>query len=355
MTVPIGSGGRPSIQTGAARLSELPATPVSSGSSSAAKLRQIRNPLPSLQGSIHIGNARAQNSNPLAAKQQATTPSAPYYEKCTLVASKNNAAQLQSMRCDAKLANYAYTRDEMQLPGHYKPADLLAFTAIQNMGIKMNNVLNARGAVVDAKSGLTAVIVVNEKDNTVSVIFGGTTSGKKVGADLMERSRPGMNFMTTLSQWGANILAGLGVEPRSYKQAVALVKNIQNQIDDSTLYKGYSLRTIGHSKGGGEAMYASMMQDKPVPVTAFCPAHLSKGLINNIKKEKLEKATDLISSYSPEGDPVSAMRGKLPDMPGIGKGFHFKGIADSNPVNIHDQFLTHVEHFCKKILSYSFK
>ncbi len=341
---------KPAIQSGTAKLADPPATPKPGKASTLPSWTQASKPPPSLQGSIKLAASRTVKSKPLDTMQQATAVPATYYKKCTLVANRENATQLKSMQCDSKLANFAYTRDETQLPKDYKPADLLALTAAEHMGIKMNNVQNDSGAVVDAKSGLTAVIVVNEKDKTVCVIFGGTSSGKKVGADLMQRSRPGMNFMTTLSQWGANILAGLGVEPKSYKQAVALVKNVQAEIDTSTLYKGYSVKTIGHSKGGGEAMYASMMQEVPVPVTALCPAHLSKGLINNIPQQNLEKATTLINSYSPFGDPVSAMRGKLPDMPGIGNGYHFKGIENSSLIDLHDQFNNHVAHFFKAAL-----
>lgn len=48
------------------------------------------------------------------------------------------------------------------------------------------------------------------------------------------------------------------------------------------------------------------------------------------------------------------MRGKLPDMPGIGNGYHFNGIKGSNPIDLHDQFLTHVEHFCNDLSSDSY-
>lgn len=346
MSISNGSAPRPVIQIGTARFTDLPPTPKPGKASPVPHLKQVSNPPPSSQGSIKLAASRTAKSNPMANMQQATAAPATYYKKCTLVANRENAAQLQSMQCDSQLANFAYTRDETQLPQDYKTADLLALTAAENMGIKMNNVQNDRGAVVDAKSGLTAVIVVSDNDKTVCVIFGGTTSGKKVGADLMQRSRPGMNFMTTLSQWGANVLAGLGIEPKSYKQAVELVKIVQSEIDTSTLYKDYSLKTKGHSKGGGEAMYASMMQEVPVPVTTFCPAHLSKGLINNIPLQNLEKATTLINSYSPFGDWISALRGKLHDMPGIGNGYHFKGIENSNPIDLHDQFDNHVVHFC---------
>lgn len=343
-----------SIRIGAARLTDLPATPKLHKSSSSGQLNQVKNPPPSSQGTTALGTPKTNNSNPLPAMRQAKITATPLYKKCTLSANKGNAEQLASMRCDAKLANFAYTRDTHQLPKGYATAEGLAIRVARNLGINMNHVENKSGAVVDSKSGLTASIVINAETKEIVVIYGGTTSGKKVGEDLMKRSRPGMNFMTTLSQWGANFRAGLGIEPKSYKQAVDLLKNVQEHVKMSASYEGYSVRVIGHSKGGGEAMYASMNQKDPVQTTAFCPAHLSKGLIDKIPSKNLAKATNLINSYSPYGDPVSAMRGKLPDMPGIGNGYHFNGIKGSNPIDLHDQFLTHVEHFCNDLSSDSY-
>lgn len=289
-------------------------------------------------------NAESKNSNPLSTMQQAPITSAPLYKKFTLEANKGNTVQLESMHRDAKLANFAYTRDLKDLPEGYEVDDAVAVKAASEMGIERKNIENYRGAVVDSKSGLTAVIVINKIDKEIVVIFGGTTSGKKVGENLMKRSRPGMNFMTTLSQWGANFRAGLGIEPKSYGQAAELLASVQRQTAGKC-----TVRAVGHSKGGGEAMYASMKQATPVKVSAFCPAHLSNGLINKIPEENRELATNLIDSYSPYGDPVSALRGKLPDTPGIGNGYHFNGIPGRNPIDIHDQFMDHVEHFCSDL------
>ena len=321
-----------------------------SSASPLGKLLQAMQRTPSSQGARSL-TSQTINSNPLSALKQPKESATPLYKKHTLVANKSNAAQLDSLKCDAKLANFAYTRDIKKLQENYLPDKQLALSAAKNIGITMKNVVNETGAVVDSKSGLAASIVVHKDKNIkeIVVIFGGTTAGKKVGADLMTRSRPGMNFMTTLSQWGANFLAGVGIEPKSYKQAAALLTSIKEEVNKNDTYKGYSVRVVGHSKGGGEAMYASMMQTEPVLTTTFCPAHLSEGLINKIPPENLKKATEFINSYSPYGDPVSALRGKLPDMPGIGNGTHFNGIKGSNPIDLHDQFLTHVEHFCTNI------
>jgi hypothetical protein len=343
------SGPRPELQIGVARLGTTNKTPGNTNTNPSAfqHLKQAPHPIPPLSQGNTLAGIKAKDNAPLQAMQPVKPSPNANYKSFTLVANKDNAVQLLAMKSDAKLANFPYTRDIDQLPKNCKPADDLAMAAAQDLGIDMVNVKNGRGAVVDAKSGLTATVIVNANDKTIVVSFGGTTSGKKVGEDLMKRSRPGMNFMTTLSQWGANVMASLGMVPKSYKQAVQLVRKVQDEVNASGNYQGYSVRTLGHSKGGGEAMYASMMQNKPLPVTAMCPSHLSKGLIKNIPVKNLGQATTLINSYSPFGDPVSAIRGKMPDVPGIGNGYHFKGIEGSSLIDKHDQFLLEVEHFCR--------
>ncbi len=138
----------------------------------------------------------------------------------------------------------------------------------------------------------------------------------------------------------------VGGVPNSYQQASDLVGKLQERMKSTPGLEGFSVRTVGHSKGGGEAMYAALKQSEPLRCTAFCPSHLSQGLIDRLPEGNVDKARDLVQSFSPFGDPVSALRGKLPDVPGVGVGVHFTGIEGRNMVHIHDQFLQHVQHAC---------
>jgi hypothetical protein len=110
--------------------------------------------------------------------------------------------------------------------------------------------------------------------------------------------------------------------------------------------KGHTVRLIGHSKGGGETTYASLMAKHPVEVDNFSPAHLSDGLVKKLPPQNLARAKELIRSFSPYGDPVAGLRGKLPGLHGVGVGYHFHGIAGSSAIDKHDQFLRHAVHHC---------
>lgn len=276
-------------------------------------------------------------ANPMQGLSQHEASPSPHYRSGGLKATECTDSFKQSMLNDALLANFPYTQDISQLPEGYSTANNLANQCIEQMGLILME--DKPGMVIDPKSGLTAAILIKKETNEVVVSFGGTTSGKKTGTNLFERSRPGKNFMTTLSQWGANIAAGLGVEPKSYRQARRLAGIVQG------FHRG-SVRIVGHSKGGGEAIYAGLGQLTPMKVTAFCPSHLNDRLAARIPEGNLDLAAEKVASFSPYGDPVSALRGKLPGISGLGTGYHFEG-TNRDPVDVHDQFLTHVRHFCE--------
>lgn len=271
-------------------------------------------------------------------------PPPTHYESLSMPTGAGDLAQIKE---NAQLANYPYHRDMGRLPEGWMPSNRLTSDVAEGMGLTSQKGVEFRdGTLIDHKSGLTATVLVNPKTQDVVVSFGGTSSGKKVGETLMERSVPGKNVMTSLSQWGTNFKAGLGGVPQSYKQASELVSRIMDKVQTMPEYAGFTVRTVGHSKGGGEAMFAALRQDTPVQATTFCPSHLSDGLLKHIPDENLARSKDLVQSFSPFGDPVSALRGTLPGITGVGQGFHFDGIRGSNPVDLHDQFLKHVEHHC---------
>ncbi|WP_431053073.1 hypothetical protein [Roseateles sp. L2-2] len=253
---------------------------------------------------------------------------------------------LARLRSDALLASYPYHRDQKALTDGWVLADDTAASLREQMGLKNAGVQAGSGAIVDRDSGLAAVLFHNRGQRELVLSFGGTTAGKKTGSTLSERSRPGRNFMSTLSQWGANLYAGLGGTPKSYRQARTLLATVQELAAGNPAFQGFTVRVVGHSKGGGEAMYAALSAGTPVPVTAFCPAHLSDRLVKQLPPGNLARAKDLVQSFSPTGDPVAGLRGLLPGLHGVGVGYHFDGIAGSSAMNLHDQFHRHVLHHC---------
>lgn len=294
-------------------------------------------------GSRPSGAPAAGGASGLKGLTEAAKTKAAHYEQRDMPA---DAASLARLRDDARLASYPYHRDPMALPTGWVPAGELANRVRASLKLRSAGVESPPGAIVDRDSGLTAQLLLGHRSKEIVLVLGGTTAGKKTGATLGERSRPGRNFMSTLSQWGANLYAGLGGTPRSYRQAEELLASVRRQLKSDPDLAGHAVRVIGHSKGGGEAMYAALRASDPVPVTAFCPAHLSHGLIKALPAGNLARAKELVTSYSPHGDPVAGMRGKLPGMQGVGVGHHFDGIPSSGMMHLHDQFHLHVQHHC---------
>jgi hypothetical protein len=285
---------------------------------------------------------------PLTSLSQPPQTRAAHYEKRAM---PTDSQSLGRLRCDAQLASFPYKRDPESLPTGWSPQVDLADRLRDGIGLKLAGVERGAGAIIDRDSGLTAVVLHNRETREVVLAFGGTSSGKKVKGALAERSGPKGNFMSTLSQWGANFHAGIGGTPKSYRQGADLLASMQDRLLSDPALAGHTVRVVGHSKGGGEAMYAALKTATPVPVTAFCPAHLSDGLIKQLPQGNLARAKELIQTYSPYGDPVAGMRGKLPGVPGVGVGHHFDGIPGSGAASLHSQFRKHVLHYCDEAQS----
>jgi hypothetical protein len=270
-----------------------------------------------------------------------TSSKAPHYEQGEI---PTDPQAKKAILHNAQLANFPYSRDESSLPKGFVVGKDLATALREQMGLSNAGVERSDGTIADPKSGLLATVLVNPTTQEVVLSFGGTSSGKKIGGDVAARAAIGKNFMTTMSQWGANLHAGMGGVPRSYEQAGDLAGKLQERMASTPGMENFTVRTVGHSKGGGEAMYAALMQKEPLQATTFCPSHLSQGLINRLPEGNAAKAKELVQSFSPFGDPVSALRGKAPDVPGVGVGVHFDGIKGSSMMHIHDQFMQHVLH-----------
>jgi hypothetical protein len=265
-----------------------------------------------------------------ASRRRATTVH--YYEKRDM---PSDAATLRRIEACSVLAIYPYHRQGPLPSGWQQDEATLHVLARQVRYFSEGNVKVQRGLIVDCKSGMTAMVFRHPRDRLYMLAFGGTTSGKAAMNTAWLRAMPGHNFSTTLRQNFANAGAALGMAAASYKQAAMLARALQQRLADDAGCRGYTLHLTGHSKGAGEAMYAALSADTPLRATVFAPAHLSTGLIARLRPENLARATELIESYSVLGDPVPALRGRMPGMPGVGVGHHFEGIPLKSAMHGH--------------------
>ncbi|WP_431103496.1 hypothetical protein [Roseateles noduli] len=280
---------------------------------------------------------------PLSSLRPQPQTTSGFYEKRAM---PTDLPSLERLTCNAALARFPYERDDAQLPPGWSPCEALAVKLRTALGLRSSGVEHADGTLVDRGTGLTAVVLQHPETREVVLSFGGTTAGKKTGETVLERSRPGQNFGSTMAQWGANLKAGAGHLPESYRQAADLLLETQNHLQQPSELKGFAVRVVGHSKGANEAIFASLRAQNPVPVTAFCPPHLSDGLVHRLPPRNLARATELVESFSPRGDVVSALRSLLPNVHGLGIGHHFDGIPGKGTIHVHDRFDEHVTHYC---------
>lgn len=178
-----------------------------------------------------------------------------------VAAMPTDADTLRAVLVSAKLASYVYTRDPATLPGDWAPSTDLATALQRDLGLPADDgVQRPHGTLVDAASGLVATVLVSPGSREVVLAFGGTTSGHVAGGAM---DRVFGNVAMSATQWTANLTAGLGRLPRSYDQAAQLLQALSARMD-APPWRGHALRTVGHSKGGGEAIYAALSQPLPM-------------------------------------------------------------------------------------------
>ncbi|CAH8190108.1 hypothetical protein [Vibrio aestuarianus] len=185
------------------------------------------------------------------------------------VSEPQNRHNRKDIQRSAALANYPYQQDlavlrrdtdrlwELDLLG--KDSDFKKVVEGLNLQISPST-----GMFSDSNSGLVGFIFFNHTSKELRVVFGGTTSGEKIGR-FSSRSTGNVSIMT--QQWKANIQNGVfGKVPESYKQAKHLATEMVTVVEGEK-YKDYSLSFSGHSKGGGEAAYAAVMVSTPDPLS----------------------------------------------------------------------------------------
>lgn len=164
------------------------------------------------------------------------------------------------------------------------------------------------GTLVDTSSGLVGSLLVNDKTQDIGIVFGGTTAGRVAGSPA--RLALG-NLEMALPQWTANAKTALGRPTKSHDQArriVSAVKELQQTPQFSHL-ANYSVSTLGHSKGGGEAASSGLANyslKSPVEVTGLSSAPLNDRQLREFAKLGIDvaNAEQHVNVYSVKLDVV---------------------------------------------------
>jgi hypothetical protein len=302
-----------------------------------------------LRAALNRGHAiacswRSRNSSALVAAASVNSQharAARYYEKREM---PTDAVSLERILDYSALATHLYYQNE-SLPHGWRLDEATLHALAGDLPQALAGNFNVRNCdIVDFKSGLTARVFLHPVERICVLGFGGTTSGTAAVKQASPGAAPGGNFKMTMHQWRANANAALGITPVSYKQAALLAQALQRLLALDARYEGYTLRLTGHSKGGGEAMYAALKADTPMHATVFSPAHLSAGLIAELPLVNLERAPELIESYTVRGDPIPALRGRLPGMEGLGSGYRINGIPGKSALHRHSYAHRHFKY-----------
>lgn len=337
-------------------------TPVSHNPDLREKLRQFRSGFSGLPGRIR-GHFQSLRRQPSERTPEQITGSAKAY--AVNVDPPTDARQKVKLALDAEIAAYPYHRSlekvkaaalqaenhpdlssddvkDMKL-GEWDTARPLALAAGKAAGLSTKG---SKGFIYDKKSGLTAYVMHNPTSSPkeVRIVFGGTTSGKSAGG-LEKRNL--LNGGFALKQWIANAKnAVLGQTPDSYRQARELTMKVQQMMAADPRYQDFQLTVSGHSKGGGEAAYATLSQKPPVHAICFSSAELGRGMRESFTDEQKAHATRYVTHYNIKGDVAPNVGKVIGHLGHIGKVVTLPAEhAWSSPVDRHDKFTRHINHF----------
>ncbi|WP_277206558.1 lipase family protein [Vibrio misgurnus] len=258
----------------------------------------------------------------------------------------------KEIQCSATLASFAYHQDLDRLHSatdqQWSLDKPLVAELAKEVGLK---VYPAKGMIIDSKSGLVGFIFHNHQAKELRLVFGGTSSGKATGS-LMQRSIS--NFKVTIHQWGANAKNAItGKTPDSYTQAQLIAETLTRMMSNGD-YKDYSLSLSGHSKGAGEAAYATAMistPENPVKAECFCSAELGSSMLQDIHArftdlKQAKQAVSGIQHYKIQGDPVPNVHRVNHDLEHVGNIMtlpHSEVDGANNMLAYHDKFDLQIE------------
>ena len=177
-----------------------------------------------------------------------------------------------------------------------------ALTQLQQTHPLLRNMkLSPEGILFDSKTGLTATLVKNNRNNTLTLSFGGTNSGLNIR--LFEKQSHRLikkRFNLTWLHIKADIrnLVGWNV-PVIYKQAAKLTEVIAEMAKKQDM----PVTLTGHSLGGGMAAYAAAKFG--LKARTFSPAALGKKTLADLTDDQKASANKLIHNYMVINDPVN--------------------------------------------------
>ena len=274
---------------------------------------------------------------------------------------------LEKLKRDAQLAALPYTNTVIGEGYDARLTTALAYQldaalredyanpATKRQGLCSDSDVASWGHFVDQKSGLAANVVVDSANHEIKVVFGGTTSGLQQYQDInnysfLKRSRH--NAVSTLSQWVSNIKAGLGIKPHSLEQAANLTKKVVELSKQIPALQGYSVSTVGHSKGSAEAVYAALSQPEPLHAVGFSSADLGGALVRGLPPENVARAKELVSHVHVRADVVPNLRFVTPSLRPLGREAVIPAIATlDTALSRHDAFANHIVHWADERLA----
>lgn len=255
----------------------------------------------------------------------------------------------QKLNESAKLAALPYNQDIDKVNGSdssngkWRVDTVLTASLAAEAGLKVNK----KGLIVDKSTGLAAMVTVNSEKNEIRLIFGGTTAGAHKGG-LNKRML--LNGASTLQQWKANISnAVFGKIPQSYTQAKNLTDQLVKFQAQNAEYKDHTIVLSGHSKGAGEATYAALNREEPLKAECFCSAQLGSGMQKELPEESKKNAANYVTHYNIKGDLVPKLGNMRNGLGHIGNVVSLPAEhAWNSPVDRHDRFDRHIEHFTSR-------
>jgi hypothetical protein len=125
-----------------------------------------------------------------------------------------------------------------------------------------------------------------------------------------------------------------------------LTKKVLEQVKQIPALQGYSVSTVGHSKGSAEAVYAALSQAEPLHAVGFSSADLGGALVRGLPPENVARAKELVSHYHVRADLVPNMRFVTPSMRPLGQESVIPATATlDTALSRHDAFTNHIVHW----------
>ncbi len=261
-----------------------------------------------------------------------------------------------------ELAFYAYGR-KSPLPKGWQPAleimgalsTRVVKAAPENLRTDCKYVVDkaaGENVLYDQATGVVAVVVEHPEKKKIVLVFGGTHSGPRHGAEASPEDKAAYQAVCH-HQYAADVQAALGLgTPAAYRVAHLWAQQLDQLLAEdarqSGAHLGYVLETSGHSLGGGLAQYAAMAdKEGDLPATVFAPAQLNNRLLQGLPPDHLSRSAHIVS-FSEGRDLVPEVGRLIPGADGVGIANTFDGIEGKSWMHAHSFEYEHLADFMKR-------